>query len=64
MTDEPTEAEIVRPPTLSNYRVKIAGGFILPIRAKSEDHAEGLAIGELRAKLPRFIINSVIVEEA
>lgn len=55
--------EMSEQPTLKRYKVKLVGGFVMSLQAKSEDHAEGLATGELRAKLPQFIINGVEVTE-
>ena len=56
---EETEAKTGK----KNYQVRIGGGFILNIRAKSEAHAEGIAEGQIRAQLPRFIISSILVDE-
>ncbi len=51
------------PPTLKNYQVRVGGGFIINLRGKSKDHAEGLAVGNITQQLPKFIVSSVLVDE-
>jgi len=47
-----------------DYIVKVGGGFIIRVKAKSRDYAEGIATGQVTAQLPRFIVSSVVVEDA
>ncbi len=60
---QPEEVITTSPPKLKNYQVRVGGGFIINIRGKSKDHAEGLAVGNLANQLPKFIVSSVLVDE-